>query len=333
MLIKPIVDTQMMQEPQYICTIAQDMPTLAVVELSKVLSVPLESIRRKKELVFIYAQADTINIQRLACTHDVFQIVATFTKSQTPTLKQTYNDESYKVIFLDSSKKYNKTTTQSIYRACFQSMKTPRVEMKKPAAIFAIVSDKSHICIAKRIFHNKEDFLKRNAHQRPKLHPSAMKPRFARAMINLAGVKQGTIYDPFCGTGGFIIEGIHLGLHMIGSDISEKMLQSAKINIAHENSTNTNFELHQESATTTHITADAIVADLPYGKNTKNITQTLYKEFLTHANKSKLSTTFILCFPRIVDKLLKESGYTIEHRFRYYVHGSLTRYIYVLTAA
>jgi tRNA G10 N-methylase Trm11 len=54
-------------------------------------------------------------------------------------------------------------------------------------------------------------------------------PKLAQIMINLTG-SAGTIWDPFCGGGVLITEGMLMGHDMIGSDIDPKILEGAKRN-------------------------------------------------------------------------------------------------------
>jgi tRNA G10 N-methylase Trm11 len=55
-------------------------------------------------------------------------------------------------------------------------------------------------------------------------------PKLAQIMINLAG-KAKIIWDPFCGGGGLVMEGLLMGHPMLGSDINEKTLKGAQQNI------------------------------------------------------------------------------------------------------
>lgn len=54
-------------------------------------------------------------------------------------------------------------------------------------------------------------------------------PKLAQIMINLAGETQ-SIYDPFCGTGTYMIEALLMGKSAYGSDIEERMAQYAEKN-------------------------------------------------------------------------------------------------------
>ncbi len=55
-------------------------------------------------------------------------------------------------------------------------------------------------------------------------------PKLAQIMINLAGPAK-TIWDPFCGGGVLLMEGLLMGRNVIGSDINEKTLEGAGKNI------------------------------------------------------------------------------------------------------
>jgi len=56
-------------------------------------------------------------------------------------------------------------------------------------------------------------------------------PKLAQIMVNLTG-SDGIIWDPFCGGGVLVMEGLLMGHPMLGSDINEKTLEGAKKNIS-----------------------------------------------------------------------------------------------------
>ncbi len=61
-----------------------------------------------------------------------------------------------------------------------------------------------------------------------------MPPKLARIMINMTRDESGNlpakIYDPFCGMGTVLLEGMSLGLKVAGSDLSKKMVEATKKN-------------------------------------------------------------------------------------------------------
>ncbi|NIP34812.1 MAG: methyltransferase domain-containing protein, partial [Thermoplasmata archaeon] len=67
---------------------------------------------------------------------------------------------------------------------------------------------------------------------RPFSHPISLHPKYARAMVNLAKVPLGgRILDPFCGTGGVLIEAALLGYEPLGSDIDPRMVEGSRRNL------------------------------------------------------------------------------------------------------
>lgn len=56
-------------------------------------------------------------------------------------------------------------------------------------------------------------------------------PKLAQIMVNLAGVKSGTILDPFCGTGVILQEASLMGYAPYGTDLSEKMVDYTTANL------------------------------------------------------------------------------------------------------
>jgi tRNA G10 N-methylase Trm11 len=56
-------------------------------------------------------------------------------------------------------------------------------------------------------------------------------PKLARIMCNLTGLKTGTIWDPFCGSGTIPMEASILGYNILASDIDREAVNATKSNI------------------------------------------------------------------------------------------------------
>lgn len=68
--------------------------------------------------------------------------------------------------------------------------------------------------------------------RRPFSRPISIHPKFARALVNLAGVPMaGTLLDPFCGTGGILLEAAEMGLRAIGLDRDPAMVRGARTSL------------------------------------------------------------------------------------------------------
>jgi tRNA (guanine10-N2)-dimethyltransferase len=105
---------------------------------------------------------------------------------------------------------------------------------------------------------------------RPFFSPISLSPRTARLMINLSGtVKGSTILDPFCGTGGILIEGGILGRRVIGNDFTLSMASGTRINLKYYGIKNSKVFNVDALVLDPGEVVNAIVSDLPYGRNSK----------------------------------------------------------------
>ena len=142
-------------------------------------------------------------------------------------------------------------------------------------------------------------FPERKAHLKPSLHPTSLHPALARACVNLTGLKTGTILDPFCGSGGILIEAALMNFNIIGYDFDNKQLKRAKNNFNYYKIKN--YSLVNDDARNIKGKVDAIITDLPYGQGSKvSNVKKLYKEFLVHANK--LTNNMVVIFPNFTKK-------------------------------
>ncbi|MDN7025821.1 methyltransferase domain-containing protein [Methanoculleus sp. FWC-SCC1] len=106
----------------------------------------------------------------------------------------------------------------------------------------------------------------RNPMRRPFFHPGVMMPRMARALVNLSLVRPGeTLCDPFCGTGGILLEAETIGVAPIGSDFDPLMVEGCRQNLPHA-------AVMLSDATALPFADDsveAVVTDLPYGQSVR----------------------------------------------------------------
>ena len=92
-----------------------------------------------------------------------------------------------------------------------------KVDLDDPEVeVVVLISDKIYLgIVTTKTGHVK--CLKHHVNYRPEFYPISLNPRMARAMINVAGIKNNEIMlDPFCGTGGILIEGADMDLNIIG---------------------------------------------------------------------------------------------------------------------
>ena len=71
----------------------------------------------------------------------------------------------------------------------------------------------------------------RTAPKRPFFKPISLDPRLARSMVNISCPEGGKFLDPFCGTGGILLEASEVGLQVYGSDADFRMVEGSKENL------------------------------------------------------------------------------------------------------
>lgn len=165
-------------------------------------------------------------------------------------------------------------------------------------------------------------FKKRSNEKRPFSSPISLDPVLARVMVNLSEVSAGEkVLDPFCGTGGILIEAGLCGIGVKGLDIQQEMVEGTQENL--EEYGIISHEIKQGDISEVNDLFDdynAVLADLPYGKASKKTEKPVEKflEFLENYNG------------RAVFMYNEEVLGPYSAEFSIYVHKSLERFIYVI---
>ncbi len=146
-----------------------------------------------------------------------------------------------------------------------------KVDLTTPDIEIRALITTNRIYVGLKLFKiNRSQFEKRKVQFRPFFSPISLHPKIARVLVNLSDVKKGdTLLDPFCGTGGILIEGGLVGLKLLGSDIEEKMIKGCKKNLEFYNIKKFDLFLSDIGSIDRYIKkVDSVVTDLPYGKST-----------------------------------------------------------------
>ncbi len=212
------------------------------------------------------------------------------------------------------------------------------LENPKTTVVF-VLTDKTNY-IGKLLWRVEQGrFLQREPIKKPAFHPTSLKPKLARLLINLSRVKKSeTLLDPFCGTGSVLIEAAVLGAKPVGVDMDIKMIEGSATNLGFYKQRakllrGNALEL-QKSFKKNSI--DAIATDPPYGRSTKvgaSSLKGLYKGFFSSAHKILKAKRYVsLLYPHYINakKLLNNRQWKIIFESEMYVHGGLTRKFLVL---
>jgi tRNA (guanine10-N2)-dimethyltransferase len=212
-------------------------------------------------------------------------------------------------------------------------LEKPVVSLKKPDTAITMFFIKDEVICARFLWANNEEFSKRRPHLRNAHHPTSCDPRLARAMVNLTGAPSGAdLLDPFCGSGGLLIEAGMMGLQAHGSDIDQDMVQRSM-----KNCEQFNLELRIQLKDATHIYSPEkyVATDLPYGRGSGKRSikelEELYAAFLERLDEL-LRVRAVIGYPSDVkmEKLMAKTSLKIKQTFTMRVHRSLTRKIVVL---
>ena len=211
------------------------------------------------------------------------------------------------------------------------------VNLENPAKTFVLLLT-AETCFFCLLLHSvdKAHFADNRPHLRPFFSPGVIMPKFARAIVNLSSVKDNELFlDPFCGTGGILIEAGMIGANIIGADVQEKMVKGARDNLKF-------FGLHAglivsdaSEIPLSENSIDAIATDMPYGRSsiiTVELEQ-LYRDALDEIYRvlktggRAVIVSHLPFFHSLSCKHAARFPLLEEHSYR--VHKSLTRYIAV----
>ena len=182
---------------------------------------------------------------------------------------------------------------------------------------------------------NKETYYKRclehHIKHRPFFSPISIHPRIARSMVNFSNsTVKNKIIDPFCGTGGILIEIANMKIAGIGIDILDKMVESSIGNLNHYN---LEAEIVQgDIQKIQDYDIDAIVTDPPYGISTttkgEGIEELMFRSLSLFDKKLKVGQRLVMAISK--PELIQNKNFKILYQFKWYIHKSLTRNIIVM---
>lgn len=216
--------------------------------------------------------------------------------------------------------------------------KNVKVDLKNPnKTFFGLFTDKLFLFGLKLADVKHKDLFERNPGKRAFFHPAAINAKDARCMVNLARAKAGNmVLDPFCGTGGLLIEAGLIGCRVIGFDIDRYMINGCRKNLNF-------FGIEPEGLGVADVcwpplknmSIDHIVTDPPYGTASSTFgfsTKSLVEKFFSVA-ADILKHGGVICIS--APKIVKLSEIGVKYGFKHleshliYVHKRLTREIAV----
>ena len=178
-------------------------------------------------------------------------------------------------------------------------------------------------------------FEKRKVQYRPFFSPISLHPKLARALVNLSLIKKDeTMLDPFCGTGGILLEAGLIGAKIVGSDIEAKMIEGCTKTLDSYKIKNYNlFCSDIGDINKYNVDIDAVVSDLPYGKSTttkgEHLEQLYKRTFENICNVLKKGRRAVVGLSNKDMVSIGEHYFSLLEVHELRVHRSLTRYFAV----
>ena len=339
---------------ELLCIQSQEHPELPLAELKAVIECEYidADINRVTEGLVILKNISEDNFlnyyqiltKRLGYTHEVHELI----------LKTDINKLDEDVLSVDWSNLIDKSFAVRVERIrseidtvgyerklgtlILDNSEEIKVNLSKPKTLVRVVAFNDELYVGiERIKLNKKHFEDSKPHKRPFFYPGSMNPKLARCMVNLSRIKEGELLlDPFCGTGGILIEAGLIGCKVVGSDIYWKMQNGTAINLDHYGITDyRTFHLDVRELKMYEKVA-SVVTDPPYGISTSTGDvdgEEIFKEFF-HAIYDNMKDDAYLCMasPHYVDlkPMVDEVGFIIVEQYRIKMHRSLTRIISVI---
>ncbi|MDI9634048.1 MAG: methyltransferase domain-containing protein [Methanolinea sp.] len=205
-----------------------------------------------------------------------------------------------------------------------------RVDLSRPAEEFRAVISGSRCYLGRVVWKaDPARFSGRRPGDRPFFHPGVMMPRFARALVNIACARKDEwVLDPFCGTGGIVLEAIAVGARAVGSDRDPLMARGSRKNLPGE-------DIVLADATSLPFpdaSFDAVVTDLPYGQSVsihaRSIGDLVAGALREIGRVLKPGRRAVIVYNRPFT-MSPADNLKITSVFPQRVHRSLTRYIHV----
>ena len=214
--------------------------------------------------------------------------------------------------------------------------KNRKVALENPdIEIRAMITD-SKVYVGSKIHEiDRSKFEERKVQNRPFFSPISLHPRLARALVNLSAVgKNKTLLDPFCGTGGILIEAGIIGAKVVGSDVEEKMIEGCKKTLDFYKIKNYKLYCSDIGEIKNHVKkVDAVVTDMPYGKSTTTKgekTDRLYaRSFENISNLLKTGGKAVIGLSDKNSISVGEDYFSLVEKHDFRAHRSLTRYFAV----
>lgn len=268
-----------------------------------------------------FTDAEPSQLRRLGLVHEVSRVLERFEAGKDPDYRP---EGSFRLRAVDVN--HNDIDTKQLEADYGARLQTERnsVDLEEPENDLRLyVIDDGYVLASLEQDIPRGLYEKRSNEKRPFSSPVSLSPVLARVLVNLTGADAGSrLLDPFCGTGGILIEAGLCGIGVHGLDIQQEMVEGTRENLEEYGIINHDIKQGgiEEATELFERSFDAVVTDLPYGKASRREGEPV-KDFLETVGELSSRTVFMSDQEELAD---------LEPEFEVYVHSNLTRYIYIL---
>ena len=339
---------------ELLCIQSQEHPELPLAELRAVMEcedidAEVDSITEGLVILKNISKEDfesyyRILIRRLGYTHEVHEFIA---KANIDNLDEVvsriewseYIDETFAVRVKRIRTELDTVECErKIGTLILENSNDIKVNLSKPKSLVRVVAHGNDLYLSiERMKLNKKHFEDSKPHKRPFFYPGSMNPKLARCMVNLSRIKEGQLLlDPFCGTGGILIEAGLIGCKLVGCDIYWKMQNGTAINLDHYGITDYRTFHLDVRALKMYEKVDSVVTDPPYGISTSTgdvDDEGIFMEFFRVIYDNMKDDAYLcMASPHYIDlkPMVDEVGFVIVEQYAIKMHRSLTRIISVI---
>ncbi len=226
--------------------------------------------------------------------------------------------------------------SMSVERSVGERVRGGRVNLARPAHVFRVFVGQEAVLTHQRYDRVDDDIEERQVRHRPFFKPVSLHPKFARALVNLSRVHEGQeLLDPFCGTGGILIEAGLVGARPIGIDAQAEEVEGAMRNLEHFGVLG--GAIHhgkaKDALSLVGHPVPAVATDPPYGRSATTLREgargVLEQSADGMAEALQPGGRLAVCLPDESMGEIFEGALKRELCVPQRVHGSLTRHYFV----
>jgi len=205
------------------------------------------------------------------------------------------------------------------------------VNLTEPEEEVRLIEGEQHYLALRLAAVDRRAYEKRKVGDRAFVQPISLHPRLARVLVNLSRIPDGgVLLDPFCGTGGVLLEAGILGARLLGGDVREDMVDGCRATLKEFGLA---ADLRATDVAAWEERVDAVATDPPYGRATSTKGEpisSLYARAVATASRVLPPDGHLAMIVPDPSLAVATEGMELVEAYPLFVHRSLTRHFVVM---